>query len=120
MEYEEVMDIIRLHPERISEIDPDWRSYSFSLLHLVCVHNGRYAHVPKYNHVRDYYGRTPLICLARYYSNYVPLLKWNEIPSLTNLTPRHQCTTHHHVLAKLRRLLGTLPAAYIRLVHNYT
>ena len=73
----------------------------------------------------------------------VPIFKWTDQPGFVfgmsiisgrieilweqvdGKSPRDILRLYHphssvHVLAKIRRLLGTLPAAYIRLVHSFT
>ena len=68
--------------------------------------------------VQDNIGWTALHDACAYNPRVVPLLKWHEILNGDDEPP---CTnrSHIHTLAKLRRLLGTLPAAYIRLVHSF-
>ena len=123
MKYREVRYILTSHPERIGEIDPEWRDEYFTLLHTVCRINGALVHRFKDHQEYNVGGYTPLHHLAMYYPQYTPLLKWHELPDAGNFTPERYMRnygSHSYVLAKLRRLFGTLPAAYIRLVHNYT
>ena len=71
--------------------------------------------------VRSVAGDTALHISCRNKYIGLPLLKWHEIPNNKGQTPIYWVEgSHIHTLAKLRRLFGTLPAAYIRLVHTYT
>ena len=93
----------------------------YSVLHRACWSNPSIVHHLDDHQRQNEYGDTALH-YANTYPYLIPLLKWHEIrntESRTALQAGWLCS-HTHVLAKLRRLLGTLPAAYIRLVHSYT
>ena len=124
MDFMEVMKIICDEPHRVSEIDPDWHMGRLTTLHLVCRYNGSLAHAFTDHTGYDDHGYTPLHRLVRHFHRYTPLLKWHEVRNDRGWSPYDEIVfggeRHYHVLAKTRRLLGILPAAYIRLVHCYT
>ena len=95
-------------------------------LHLACMHKPSVIHLLGDHQMQENLGHTPLHYLCLYYPRFTPLLKWHEVLLYCDQMPLHLINmynrpcSHTHVLAKLRRLLRTLPTAYSRLVHGYT
>ena len=100
----------------------DWQGNT--AMHLACYYHPSIIPYLEDHQIPNSRGETPLHSLNFGYGRFSPLLKWHEIRNEYKHDPHYilkwDRDPHVHVLAKLRRLLGTLPTAFIRLVHGYT